>query len=166
MKGMTNMLCENCKKNTATTHLKQTINGKKDEIFLCSECASKMGLMDFSPSFGFGEMLLNLVGQPTIKNNSITGKTCSFCGLTENDVYKNGKVGCEKCYEIFEGRLTPLINKIHGSKRHVGKRPLSKGFKKKEITIEDLKKQLDEAIKAENFEQAAILRDKIKEMGA
>ena len=37
------MLCKNCGKNPATTHIKTIVNGKLTEYDLCSECAREMG---------------------------------------------------------------------------------------------------------------------------
>ena len=38
------MMCQNCGKSPATTHVKRTVNGKTAEWHLCAECAAKQGL--------------------------------------------------------------------------------------------------------------------------
>ena len=81
------MLCENCKKNTATTYFKQTVNGKTREVFLCSECAAKLGLgdsfMNFG-NFGFGfNAMSELLGGSAVPSVS----TCPICGISLKEVY-------------------------------------------------------------------------------
>ncbi|PWM46813.1 MAG: hypothetical protein DBX47_01730 [Clostridiales bacterium] len=156
------MLCENCKKNVATTYLKQTINGKTSEIFLCSECASKIGLSQMpslSNIFGLDNMLPNFFERST----ELSELRCPTCGILFSEISKNGKVGCADCYNTFSNRLMPALARMHGNKKHIGKTPLS--FKGKKMSeTEKLKKQLEEAIATENFEKAAKIRDRIKEI--
>lgn len=160
------MLCENCKKNQATTYFKQTVNGKTNEIFLCSECAAKAGLSVSAPSsFGMDDFLLNLLGGRSVQPEK---RVCPVCGISETEVLNSGRVGCGNCYNEFSGRLASFIEKVHGNKFHVGKRPKNLQKQEKKTAgnpLEDLKKQLDEAIRSENFEEAAVLRDRIKELG-
>ena len=151
------MLCENCKKNIATTYFKQTVNGKSSEIFLCSECAAKLGLDNSMTNFGFDSMLPNFFSAAT----ELQEVRCPDCGMLYSDIVKTGRVGCDKCYETFSKRLTGAINRIHGNKKHVGKVPLSFAGNKA-TDIKKLRKELEKAIRDENFEQAAVLRDKIK----
>ncbi len=169
------MLCENCKKNVANTYFKQTVNGKTSEIFLCSECASKLGVNQTVTSnmdFGFGD-LLNEFFSPYYQSKSLSGGTkkverltCSRCNMTEEEFFRTGKAGCENCYSTFKNRLNTFLNKLHGSKKHLGKTPASAGGKKKTSDIESLRKELAEAVNSENFEKAVVLRDKIKELEA
>lgn len=170
------MLCENCKKNIANTYFKQTVNGKTSEVFLCSECASKLGVNQSVASnmdFGFGD-LINEFFSPYYQTKAMPGKTkredrtvCSVCSMTEEEFFRSGKAGCENCYSAFKNRLTPLLNKIHGNKKHGGKKPVSLGdSKEKAPDVESLRKELAEAVKNEDFEKAVILRDRIKELEA
>lgn len=153
------MLCENCKKNIANTYFKQTVNGKTNEIFLCSECATKMGLNAITSDFGFDTFFpqfIELGGeQPDV--------TCQACGISFKEIMKKGRVGCAQCYDTFKEKLAPAINKIHGNKKHTGKVPNSLA-NNQQSKIEKLKRQLDEAVHSENFEQAAVLRDQIKKL--
>lgn len=150
------MLCENCKKNVATTYLKQTVNGKTNEIFLCSECAQKLGLDSGFGSFGF-DMLPKFFGA----SNELSELRCPSCGMLFSEIGKSGRVGCDQCYETFADRLAPALNRMHGNKKHAGKIPSSfSGGRSDEV--EDLRSQLQKAIDEERFEDAARLRDEIK----
>ena len=156
------MLCENCKKNIATTYLKQTVNGKSSEIILCSECASKLGVTQMASMSNFFDMD-NMLPNFLERSSELSELRCPTCGILFSEISKNGKVGCADCYTTFSKRLMPALSGMYGNKKHVGKVPHS--FKSREKSECDvLKKQLEEAIASENFEKAAQLRDKIKEI--
>lgn len=155
------MLCENCKKNVATTYFKQTVNGKTSEIFLCSDCAAKLGLDTSVPMFGFDSFL------PTFLSGSheLEEVRCPNCGMPFREILQTGKVGCDRCYDVFAKQLKPALHRMHGGKKHAGKIPFSfSGTKKSEL--ETLRADLARAVENEDFEQAAVLRDRIKEQEA
>lgn len=168
------MKCQKCGANNATTHVKTIINGELREYDLCSECAHKMGYTNV-----FGDMeneFSNFLG--SFFGNVLPARTqatrCEFCGSTYSDIAKSGHVGCAKCYEIFADELYPSIRRIHGNTTHCGKnssvaeksKQANVKTETKEEKINKLKAQLESAIKEQNFELAAELRDKIKEMEA
>ncbi|MEE1318683.1 MAG: UvrB/UvrC motif-containing protein [Ruminococcus sp.] len=168
------MKCQKCGSNNATTHVKTIINGELREYDLCSECARKMGYTNV-----FGDMeneFSNFLG--SFFGNVLPARTqatrCEFCGSTYSDIAKSGHVGCAKCYEIFADELYPSIRRIHGNTTHCGKnssvaeksKQTKTKVETKEEKIRKLKVQLENAIKEQNFELAAELRDKIKEMEA
>ena len=74
-----------------------------------------------------------------------------------------GRLGCTKCYDTFSEQLSPLLRKIHDSENHTGKIPYEKKtVQNKADLLSDLKESLTKAIKLEEFEQAARLRDQIR----
>ena len=78
-----------------------------------------------------------------------------------------GRLGCSRCYEVFEDRLEPLLRRIHGSDTHVGKAPAGTGERARiRRQLETLKRQLSKVVAEEAYEEAAELRDKIKEFEA
>ncbi len=172
------MKCQKCGADNANTHVKTIINGEFKEYDLCSECARKMGYTNV-----FADMdndFSNLLG--SFFTNVLPARTqatrCEFCGSTYAEIAKTGQVGCAHCYELFADRLYPSIRRIHGNTTHCGKNSGSatssakesvEAAKKpaemtKEEKINDLKKRLDAAVKEQNFELAAELRDQIKEL--
>lgn len=166
------MKCEHCNEREATTHIKKNINGNKTEMHLCSECAEKLGVMnEFSTENFFADTFFgNLLGAGIPAMNVLSGiDRCEYCGSTFNDIIKNGTVGCSHCYSRFEDKLEPSIVKIHGKTRHVGKNvtyttdDTDKTEAKAKSSVEILKEDLKQAIKEQRFEDAAVLRDKIKE---
>lgn len=158
------MYCENCEKNIATTYIKRVINGVSTEKKLCATCASKYGYSQFK-SNTFANILSSMLGEydgGAVKNI----KKCECCGATFNDIAKLGKVGCGECYKTFQEELLPYLKRLHGNVKHVGKMPnaspLSISTTKDRINA--LRGQLNIHIKNEEFEQAAKVRDEIKEL--
>ena len=130
------MLCEKCKKNYATTVIRQNINGAQSEIHLCDECSkiyngyfengySKM-FSDFG--FGIGSVLGSIFGQDFLSESLISNEEeikCPICKTALSEIKNTGNVGCSKCYETFREQLMPLINRIHGKTVHSGRIPAS-----------------------------------------
>lgn len=159
------MLCDKCKKNIATTHIEQNIGGKITKMDLCSECAETV-----SPEIqmNFGGLLGSIFGDALSLAPAAAEKKCSFCGSTFNDIARTGRVGCSNCYTEFYDRLLPTLNKLHGNTTHQGKRPGSisahAAAAREESELDKLKAQLKKAVEAEEFEEAAKLRDRINEL--
>lgn len=168
------MKCQKCGANNANTHVKTIINGEFKEYDLCSDCAKKMGYTNV-----FSDMedeFSNFLG--SFFGNVLPAKTqasrCEFCGSTYPEIAKTGHVGCARCYDVFADELYPSIRRIHGNTTHCGKNSKRAAKAKvekpaeqtKEDKIKSLKAELDKAVKEQNFEHAAELRDKIKEMEA
>jgi len=171
------MLCQHCNQKEATTHIKKNINGHKEEMHLCSECAAELGVMDEfrmdTMNDLFGDTFLgNFLGAGVAAMNSLAGvDRCATCGSSFSDIINSGHIGCSDCYDRFSEKLEPSIRKIHGKTKHIGKfvsydeTPEKKPEKKvEENSIDSLKNQLQQAIKEQRFEDAAVLRDKIKDM--
>ena len=173
------MICKRCGKNNAEIYYKQTVNGHTEEYALCASCAEELksqGKLNIKmPSLfdeydiGFGADglfgLTDLFGLPHgMKKVQIAEKKkCTLCSSTFDDLVKMGKVGCAECYKVFADELKQSVESIHGKAKYVGKRP--KKYKAKETKqdkIKNLKNELKAAIKAQEFERAAVLRDEIR----
>jgi len=167
------MICQACGKKTATTHIKTIVNGKLTQYHLCSDCAREKGYGNLFSSWDldFGNMLGGLIGggrQP------VEVRRCEKCGSSFEDISKTGKLGCAECYKTFRSQLLPLIQRVHGTTKHKGKVPGGSALRitdeknqmmpVKESPLEEKKRLLQKAIEAQEFEQAAVLRDEIKEM--
>ena len=165
------MLCQNCKQRQANTHIKQVINGELTEADLCQECAAKLGYENaFSSFLDFGSMMSGFLGVPSGSALAREEK-CPGCGATFSQISKSGKVGCARCYDAFYDRLLPTIKRIHGNTVHTGKRLRTARLQSGQKTdnadeIKNLSEQLAAAVKAQQFEQAAQLRDRINELKA
>ena len=159
------MKCQNCKVNNATTHYSQYINGETTGLYLCSECAQKPGVGSVFSSFDpFAGLFSAFSGVSLGSAQPTQVHKCGGCGLTVSDIINSGRVGCAQCYETFRQQLMPSIERLHGKAAHCGKRPgkSAKAGDSKQKELEQLKKQLKEAIDAQEYEQAAVYRDRIR----
>ncbi|MBI5873055.1 MAG: UvrB/UvrC motif-containing protein [Candidatus Omnitrophica bacterium] len=169
------MLCNLCNKNQATVHLTEIVDDQMSELHLCDECARKKS-MQMEQQFGLSDLLAGLVDygkQLGGAEKDSPAMQCANCGLTYEDFRKIGRLGCSECYTSFAKYLGPLLKRIHGASMHTGKMPPGqapeaprpqKAKITKESTIDELKSSLQQAIEHEEFEDAARLRDKIKEL--
>lgn len=153
------MLCEKCKQAVATTHIKQVINGVKTEYHLCNDCAASLNLI--SSDMAFGQMFSSLIDNTSQK--SINGFRCEKCGTLFSQVLNTGKLGCAECYSSFGEKLTPYLKQIHGTATYKGK--VINGTNKT-LSLEKMKDELKSLISEERFEEAAVLRDRIREAEA
>lgn len=157
------MLCEKCGKNIATTHIRTVVNGVVIEKNLCAHCAVDAGYNDIKGS-NLTQMLSSMFGDTLSGAQSSRITRCDCCGSSFSDIAKSGKCGCSQCYTTFYNELLPYLKRVHGSIRHIGKVPNSVPLAEKqdEDTIESLRSKLRELVREEKYEQAAVIRDKIK----
>lgn len=157
------MQCDICGKKEATVHLTEIVNDKVTKLHLCEDCAKAKGA-EMEEHFGLGDLLAGLTDLgSTAPPEVMDSVKCPSCGFTYHDFKKVGRLGCSECYEAFKSQLAPLLKRIHGADRHVGKVPIMIGKKVLDTkTLQELKVKLDKAIQEENFEEAAIVRDQIR----
>lgn len=169
------MYCERCKSSEATIHLSEVIKDMKSEVHLCESCAREVGLNTKISNFSLSlpEMLtfLNVDEVTDYKD----GKHCPTCGSDFLDYKRDGKLGCPECYNYLSEYLVPVLAGFHGDKRYIGKFPVfnedagfqEKAFKEdnsKAVNADDLQSQLDSAVNEERYEDAAVLRDRIRDI--
>lgn len=159
------MLCEKCGKNNATTHIRTVVNGVVTEHNLCGYCAAKEGYTDIGKS-QLGEMLASVFGDVLTSNSSYTALRCSCCNASFSDIAESGKVGCSECYKTFYEQLLPYLKRVHGSTKHAGKIPNKAPLMvtPAKETVESLRMKLNELVRNERFEEAAVIRDKIRKI--
>lgn len=159
------MRCESCGKNEAKFHYTKIFNGTVEEKHLCEGCAANDYDFDFDfeNHFSMNKFFTGLIDPSVESNNDKASLKCKKCGQTYKEFKSSGKFGCDECYITFKDKLDPLIKGIHGHNHHKGKIPKHSSdhiFLKREK--DNLKKDLETAIKEERFEKAAVLRDKLK----
>ena len=162
------MLCQHCQKRTANVHFTQIINNNKVEMYLCEQCANEKGQMGFGPSLNIGDFLSGFIGmghggaQLDLEPREAG---CEICGMSFEDFRKTGKMGCNNCYKNYGERLKPILKRLHGSSEHTGKAParISRVLAVSK-EIDRLKDLLGKAVQNEEYEKAAEIRDRIREM--
>lgn len=176
------MLCEKCRIREANIKYTEVINGVKTEHNLCSQCAQEM---DFGPysaiiegEFPLGKLLSSLLGlqSPAARQQRMDEVVCPTCGTTYEEFVENSSFGCADCYHVFDLLIGEKIKKLQESAIHTGKQPKirpsgktaaavnSEGvmeFSDEEL-VRELERRLKAAIKAEEYEEAADCRDRIK----
>ena len=159
------MLCEKCGKNHATTHIRSVVNGVVHEKNLCGYCAATEGYIKGHHN-NLGEMLASLFGDVQASGSKTAAVRCPCCNAAFSDIAESGRAGCLECYKTFYDQLLPYLKRVHGSTRHVGRIPnrAPLAVVPKSETVEDLRMQLNELVRQEKFEDAAIVRDKIKKL--
>ncbi len=170
------MLCESCNTNVATVHLTEITNKGKKDLHLCESCAQEKGVAFKATHFSISDLLGGLVESPPPEEKDKEKEkspkahrelVCKNCGLTFSEFKAAGRLGCAECYTAFSKGLVPLLNKIHQSDRHAGKVPRRVAQR---VTVHqevaDLRRRLDEAVKTEEYEKAATLRDQIQKLEA
>lgn len=170
------MICERCEKNEATVHMTQLINNKKEEHHLCAECANHvqggvgtMNLFDAFKSNGiFDDFLLknDFFTQALYPQGSVPHhvKRCSQCNSSFADFNRTGRLGCAQCYKAFP-EVESLVRRVQGSTAYEGRYP-KRGANVfyQARKIQELRHKIEELVRQEQYEEAAKLRDQIKEL--
>lgn len=171
------MLCEKCKKRTATVFYNENINGKTRSYSLCGECAAELRekgeLQDITSMIGsfadpfsslHNDLFGSFFGIPA-RVPSGNDKVCPECGTTLRQITESGKLGCPACYTTFQDDLSGYIQSIHGTTKHTGNVPARHRVKKERTEkLKELKEELQKAIQNEQYETAATLRDEIHKL--
>lgn len=159
------MKCDNCEK-PAVVHEVTVKNGVKAEVHLCQDCAREAGVS--MPSHQpLNQLLTHFVISQTSKAKArARKKTCPSCGLSFGRFRQGGTLGCPDCYEAFTEQLAPLIERAqNGATHHRGKTPRRAGASvDRQVQVQQLIKELDQAVAAEQYERAAELRDRLRNL--
>ncbi len=169
------MQCEKCREKIATIHLTEIIKGIRSEVHLCEECAREIGLNSKLSNFSLSvsDMLSfldadNCAVCDDISDNSV----CSACSTAMPEITDNYIAGCQCCYSTFNKEIEEHLENNNIIPRHTGKVPINfktvENFRKEEkcrdINVHHLQESLVKAVDSENYEEAAAIRDKIKEL--
>jgi protein arginine kinase activator len=166
------MQCQVCKNNSATIHLTEIVEGQRNEMHLCETCAAKQGLT-VKTQIPLNELLSSLLASgeqaSTPPAGALAGPppaTCPECGITFEQFKQQSLLGCPNDYDAFAKQLDPVIRKSQaGGERHKGKVPSKAPAQvRQNLELTKLKEELEQALKIEDYELAAKLRDKIKEL--
>ena len=160
------MLCEECGKNQATVSITVTTGNGVKTRRLCPECMKKMEL-----SLAKGDIQSFLSSIMSVLSNEKKEEkpdiTCSACGLTYAEFEHTGRLGCAQCYRDFSSQLKPMLQKIHGRTQHAGRKPTAfvpDPQDELNAKMHELRQKMDEAVAAENFEDAAMYRDELRRL--
>lgn len=165
------MICGSCGERESVVTLTQVVEGEARTIGLCGQCAAEKGIQtsagaEQTPLGGFLSAMWK--GQePGAPAEFAPSGRCPGCGATFADFRESGRLGCGDCYQAFEPSLRLLLRRYHGSTHHHGRRPETRPGEAPApgaALIASLREQLHAAVASENFERAAELRDRLREL--
>ncbi len=166
------MKCDFCD-NKATVFLTQLVEGQMKKVCLCDACAKERGVTD-PTGFSMADLLLGGAAGGT--GASATGKTtgtpsgggrkCPTCGFTLDDLRRVRRFGCSDCYHTFSEEVGQMVRGMHKGNSHIGKVPAGQmAMQVLHQRLEELRARLDQAIASESYEEAAGIRDEIRNLG-
>ncbi|MBN2447149.1 MAG: UvrB/UvrC motif-containing protein [Phycisphaerae bacterium] len=161
-------LCERCKKAQATFHLTNIEpDGQKVERHLCENCATEEGLLHVpKPTVNVKDVLDSFVAHMKEQSEVADDLVCGNCGISYLEFRNQGLLGCPQDYDAFREPLMQLIERAQdGATSHIGKTPKSIGTQRTtQQDVRRLKRQLEDAVAAEDYERAADLRDRLRDL--
>ena len=155
--------CHKCTK-PATYHITEVVSEDHyEELHLCEECYHKFFLPEpLQPGAGSKGGGL---GEESEEASALNQRECSICGIKFVEFRNTGRLGCPSDYDEFREELLPLLENIHGETRHCGKTPRRLPHNKQtQSELIQLRKQLQQAVTKEAYEDAARLRDRIRQL--
>ena len=171
------MLCSICNKNLATIHIQEIVNGTKKTIHICQVCAAAKGLnLPGTEVMNLTEFLQNMsYDAPKLSQNFSIDEnetktadilTCQKCGWDSEKIRKTGRLGCPECYHSFRDTFAQSLDAMHRGIVHCGKTPSTVASERNAFMTNLLKlqKKLEKHIKNEEYEEAAKVRDNIKDL--
>ncbi len=160
------MVCESCGERDAVVQLTKVVDGSVTQVHLCEKCAADQGVETTvaAPKTPLTSLLQSV--QQQLAGGATDQARCTFCQATYKDFRASGRLGCARCYGTFETQLRDLLQRVHGATRHTGRQygPPAPDQLQRASTVLELREQLRRAIELEQFEQAARLRDQLKEV--
>ena len=157
--------CQRCQKETASVHVTEiNAQGAKAETHLCEGCAKVNGVPAVPAPSVFA--LFKELMEKTNTVSRTRDRQCPQCGMTFGEFKTKGRFGCAHDYEVFQSRVIPLLDRIHGSSEHVGESDAAAAVQQVSDTtateLKRLRKDLLRVIKNEEYEEAARIRDRIQ----
>ncbi|MBS0658235.1 MAG: UvrB/UvrC motif-containing protein [Verrucomicrobia bacterium] len=167
------MVCDACQTNPATVYLTQIVEGKMQKVNLCDLCAKAKKVLD-PTGFQLADLLLGLgvnteLEKPQVETApapvEVAMLKCPACGFTQADFKKTQRMGCSECYETFADSIMAPLRSNHKGSEHIGKLP-ARQFRRVEAQrrMGALQSDLAKAVKQEDYEGAAQIRDAIRQL--
>lgn len=158
------MLCQQCKKHTATVHLTDLVKGEKRERHLCEECANREGIAVKQQASINDVLNAFLMSQSSVQE--LAKIKCPECGMSFVEFRSQGLLGCPNDYDVFGRALASVIERAQdGQSRHTGKAPGQvvemDPVQQERLTLQ---RELRDAVEKEDYERAAQLRDRLGEL--
>ena len=162
---MVAMICDLCGENEAVLFIEQTSGNAKRKLNLCVDCAKANGVSPDSKTIGRSLALLfdSLLGRSKFQPKAEDNRLCPVCGISVKEITMTRKTGCPECYSIFKNEVNDVFKKIGALPPYKGSLP--KRLKNFRSVLTDrivLQAKIEESLKTEDYEKAAVYRDYLK----
>lgn len=173
---MLGTICQVCHKRPATAHLTELGQpGQVAELHICAHCIKRLGLDLHRNPPRVAKVLAqeesaitaSASGEgPQPRATTADEATCFHCGMAWSEFTSDNRFGCAHDVNVFGNALVARLAGIHGAHRHQGRGP-GQEADDDGLAIERrrLERDLQRAIAAEDYERAAILRDRLHQLG-
>lgn len=157
--------CHLCS-NPATVHVTKVVNKTVAEYHLCEHCAAKQQMQTIG-ELSLSAILQSLIGQHLgSQAEELSRLTCPTCGIKYMEFRGEGRLGCPDDYALFRAGLEPILQRVHRATRHTGKIPRRLRPTSSDRELLTLRQNLRRAVDSEAYEEAARLRDLIRQKEA
>lgn len=164
------MNCQDCGSTEAFVHLTEIVDGEVRSVWLCSRCSrhrhngQRPAFASEAAGSSDSDDLASFLGEeflhPAPAEHPNLPTFCPSCDYTLEDWRSTNLLGCPRCYQAFRDTLGPHMSRFHGHASHFGKIPENRAEDPNQLaTIQKVRVALEKAISAEDFEEAANLRD-------
>lgn len=161
------MLCQKCHKNLATLRYAEVVDGQVSDQHLCVDCMTRL-----QRESGAGFELSHTApdsrkpsAEHIVREVVRSQRACPNCGALLSAVIDEGKLGCPACYNTFKDQLVPVLREQHNAARHKGKLQSQDDTRAQlQADLQAKRALLRSVLRAENYEEAARLRDEIRDL--
>jgi protein arginine kinase activator len=156
-------VCDRCGEQPATVRVRRVSGATQEDLHVCLSCSKEIGAAPPAPGGMLSDPLTVLF--QSMEETQESGAKCPGCGLGYDRFKETGRLGCARCYETFSSELRLLLRRIHGAVQHTGKAPRREGREYEEAAvIRRINEELERAVVSEDYERAAELRDRLRNL--
>lgn len=158
--------CQVCHNERATVHITDIVNGDRREIHICQTCAQSKGII-YKFQLTVQEALQGLLSPKQAKlQREMQARKCPGCGLSFQELQAKVRLGCSQCLDTFQEWIAQFVERVHGASQHTGKTPPNLDHRRqRENRLLKLRREMEEAIRKEDYERAAQIRDQLRGEG-
>jgi len=161
------MLCQKCHKRPGTIRYAEVVDGRVSDQFWCTECLARQRagsdgfeISEVSPTRPSRDSIYKVVSR-VVRSQ----RACPVCDTQLRKIAETHRAGCPACYETFKEELAELLAKQQGATVHKGKAAhLTDARTQLRSDLRAKRALLRSVLKAENYEEAATLRDEIRSL--
>ncbi len=157
------MKCDICHEKEAIVFIRQVSGSAVHELHLCPECARNRGFSadESKIEMSLGNLLSGLVDSSL--NQNTKNRACTVCGHLLKDIIDKKIAGCPECYVHFNKEIINRLRSDGIEGEYTGSLPKQLAYFKSSLTDRILlQSKLEKAISEEDYEKAAVYRDRLR----